>query len=80
MKRTWFRLINGLALISILLGVTLGIFGTVRAGALYLSLGAAIFIVLRYVQAVPRRFIELIIPLGVCAVLIGMALELPHSK
>ncbi len=68
------------ALILIVIGTALGIIGSVRSGAVALSLGTATYVCIKFFQSVPRRRIELIIPLGMCLVLATVALTLPHAK
>lgn len=64
----------------IVVGVALGILGSVRSGAITLVVGATTFIFLNYFHSRPRRRIELILPIGICFVLFGVALTLPHAK
>ncbi|MEI6648036.1 MAG: hypothetical protein WCO08_00200 [Actinomycetes bacterium] len=61
-------------------GVGWGIAGSVRTGAITLSLGAMIFVLYQYFHAKVRRRIELILPVGFCLVLFAVALTLPHAK
>jgi len=69
-----------LALLLIVVGTILGIFGSVRTGAISLAIGTATYVTLNFIGAKPRRRIELIIPLGMCLVLVAVALTLPHAK
>ena len=69
-----------LSIAFILIGTTLGIFGSVRSGSIVLALGTAIYVCIKYFRSSPRRRIELIIPLGMCLVLVSVALTLPHAK
>ena len=61
-------------------GVGFGIAGSVRTGAITLSIGAMIFVLFQYYRAEIRRRIELILPVGFCLVLLIVALTLPHAK
>jgi hypothetical protein len=80
MKISSLKQLQYLALLMIILGTGLGIFGSVRSGALVLALGTTTFVTINYYRADIRRRIELIIPLGMCLVLITVALTLPHAK
>ena len=68
------------ALILIVTGGTIGVFGGVRTGAIFLALGTGTYALIKYFRSVPRRRIELFIPMGLCLVLFGVALTLPHAK
>jgi len=61
-------------------GVGFGVSGSVRTGAITLSIGAMIFVIFQYFQAQVRRRIELILPMGFALVLFVVALTLPHAK
>lgn len=80
MKVSSLNQLRYLALSMIFLGAGLGIFGSVRSGALFLALGTSAFVSINYYRAGIKRRIELIIPLGMCLVLVSVALTLPHAK
>jgi len=52
----------------------------VRTGAIFLALGTGTYALIKYFRSVPRRRIELFIPMGRCLVLFAVALTLPHAK
>ena len=68
------------AIICIAAGVTTGIFGAVRSGAIVISVGVAVNSVARYMRSIKKRRVELIIPLGLAILLFVVALTLPHAK
>lgn len=69
-----------LAFILILLGILFGIFDAVRTGALLLSVGTAVIAITKYLRSNRRRKIELILPVGMAALLFVVALTLPNAK
>ena len=69
-----------LAFILIFLGILFGIFDAVRTGALLLSVGTAVIAITKYLRSNRRRKIELILPVGMAALLFVVALTLPNAK
>jgi hypothetical protein len=69
-----------LAFALIVLGIIFGIFDAVRTGALLLSIGTGIVATTKYLRSNRRRKIELIIPVGMAALLFVVALTLPNAK
>ena len=69
-----------LAFALIVLGIIFGIFDAVRTGALLLSIGTGIVAITKYLRSNRRRKIELILPLGMAALLFVVALTLPNAK
>ena len=69
-----------LASILIFLGILFGIFDAVRTGALLLSVGTAGIAITKYLRSNRRRKIELILPVGMAALLFVVALTLPNAK
>ncbi len=69
-----------LAFALIVLGIIFGIFDAVRTGALLLSIGTGIVATTKYLRSNRRRKIELILPVGMAALLFVVALTLPHAK
>ena len=69
-----------LAFALIVLGIIFGIFDAVRTGALLLSIGTRIVAITKYLRSNRRRKIELILPLGMAALLFVVALTLPNAK
>ncbi|CAN2232438.1 hypothetical protein MCEMKE157_00291 [actinobacterium SCGC AAA044-D11] len=69
-----------LASILIFLGILFGIFDAVRTGALLLSVGTAVIAITKYLRSNRRRKIELILPVGMAALLFVVALTLPNAK
>ena len=69
-----------LATILIFLGILFGIFDAVRTGALLLSVGTAVIAITKYFRSNRRRKIELILPVGMAALLFVVALTLPNAK
>ena len=72
--------IRALAFILVFLGVLLGIFDAVRTGALFLSIGTIVIATTKYLRSNRHRKIELILPVGMAALLFVVALTLPHAK
>ncbi|MDA0259821.1 MAG: hypothetical protein O2903_03265 [Actinobacteria bacterium] len=69
-----------LAFVLIVLGIIFGIFDAVRTGALLLSIGTGIVATIKYLRSNRRRKIELILPVGMAALLFVVALTLPNAK
>jgi hypothetical protein len=69
-----------LAFILIGVGILLGIFDVVRTGALFLSVGTIAIATTKYLRSNRHRKIELILPVGMAALLFVVALTLPHAK
>ncbi|MEJ6574089.1 MAG: hypothetical protein QNL78_03045 [Actinomycetes bacterium] len=69
-----------LAFILVILGVIFGIFDAVRTGALLLSVGTIVIATSKYLRSNRHRKIELILPVGMAALLFVVALTLPHAK
>ena len=69
-----------LAFILIGVGILLGIFDVVRTGALFLSVGTITIATNKYLRSNRHRKIELILPVGMAALLFVVALTLPHAK
>ena len=69
-----------LAFILVFLGVIFGIFDAVRTGALFLSIGTIVIATAKYLRSNRHRKIELILPVGMAALLFVVALTLPHAK
>ncbi|CAB4726507.1 MAG: hypothetical protein F2853_00330 [Actinobacteria bacterium] len=72
--------IRVLAFALVLLGVLFGIFDAVRTGALLLSVGTIVIATTKYLRSNRHRKIELILPVGMAALLFVVALTLPHAK
>ena len=72
--------IQVLASILIVLGILFGIFDAVRTGAILLSIGTGVIATTKYLRSNRRRKIELIIPVGMAALLFVVALTLPNAK
>ena len=69
-----------LAFVLIVLGIVFGIFDAVRTGALLLSIGTGIVATTKFLRSNRRRKIELILPVGMAALLFVVALTLPNAK
>ena len=69
-----------IAFIFIFTGVLLGVFDAVRTGALFLSVGTIVIATTKYLRSNRHRKIELILPVGMAALLFVMALTLPNAK
>jgi hypothetical protein len=69
-----------IAFIFVFIGVLLGIFDAVRTGALFLSVGTIVISVTKYLRSNRHRKIELILPVGMAALLFVVALTLPNAK
>ena len=69
-----------LAFALIVLGIIFGIFDAVRTCALLLSIGTGIVATTKYLRSNRRRKIELILPVGMAALLFVVALTLPNAK
>jgi len=68
------------AFILIVLGVLFGIFDAVRTGAILLSVGTGIVATTKFLRSNRHRKIELILPVGMAALLFVVALTLPNAK
>jgi hypothetical protein len=64
----------------IVLGILFGIFDAVRTGAILLSIGTGVIATTKYLRSNRRRKIELILPVGMAALLFVVALTLPNAK
>jgi hypothetical protein len=60
--------------------VLLGVFDAVRTGALFLSVGTIVIATTKYLRSNRHRKIELILPVGMAALLFVVALTLPNAK
>jgi hypothetical protein len=69
-----------IAFIFIFAGVLLGVFDAVRTGALFLSVGTIVIATTKYLRSNRHRKIELILPVGMAALLFVVALTLPNAK
>jgi hypothetical protein len=69
-----------IAFIFIFTGVLLGVFDAVRTGALFLSVGTTVIATTKYLRSNRHRKIELILPVGMAALLFVVALTLPNAK
>ena len=69
-----------LAYVFIVVGIFLGIFDVVRTGALLVAVGTAVIATTKYLRSNRHRKIELILPVGMAALLFVVALTLPHAK
>jgi hypothetical protein len=72
--------IQVLASLLIVLGILFGIFDAVRTGAILLSIGTGVIATTKYLRSNRRRKIELILPVGMAALLFVVALTLPNAK
>jgi hypothetical protein len=72
--------IRTIAFIFIFTGVLLGVFDAVRTGALFLSVGTIVIATTKYLRSNRHRKIELILPVGMAALLFVVALTLPNAK
>ena len=72
--------IQVLASILIAIGILFGIFDAVRTGAILLSMGTAVIATTKYLRSNRHRKIELILPVGMAALLFVVALTLPNAK
>jgi hypothetical protein len=68
------------AFILVFLGILLGVFDAVRTGALFLSVGTIVIATTKYLRSNRHRKIELILPVGMAALLFVVALTLPNAK
>jgi hypothetical protein len=69
-----------IAFIFIFTGVLFGVFDAVRTGALFLSVGTIVIATTKYLRSNRHRKIELILPVGMAALLFVVALTLPNAK
>ena len=72
--------IQVLASILIVLGILFGIFDAVRTGAILLSIGTGVIATTKYLRSNRRRKIDVILPVGMAALLFVVALTLPNAK
>jgi hypothetical protein len=68
------------AFVLVFLGILLGAFDAVRTGALFLSVGTIVIATTKYLRSNRHRKIELILPVGMAALLFVVALTLPNAK
>ena len=68
------------AFVLIFIGILLGVFDAVRTGALFLSVGTIVIATTKYLRSNRHRKIELILPVGMAALLFVVALTLPNAK
>jgi hypothetical protein len=68
------------AFVLVFLGILLGVFDAVRTGALFLSVGTIVIATTKYLRSNRHRKIELILPVGMAALLFVVALTLPNAK
>jgi hypothetical protein len=68
------------AFVLVFLGILLGVFDAVRTGALFLSVGTIVIATTKYSRSNRHRKIELILPVGMAALLFVVALTLPNAK
>ena len=69
-----------LASILIFLGILFGIFDAVRTGAILLSIGTGVIATTKFLRSNRRRKIDVILPVGMAALLFVVALTLPNAK
>jgi len=62
------------------MGAVAAVVGAVRTGGAILAVAASVFISIRYARGPRKRRIEIIAPLAICALLLVVALTLPHAK
>jgi hypothetical protein len=72
--------VRTISLIMVVIGLIIGISGAVRSGSIILSIGAAVFTLVRYSQLKIKRNIELILPIMICIMLFGLAISLPNAR
>ena len=72
--------IQVLASILIVLGILFGIFDAVRTGAILLSIGTGVIATTKFLRSNRRRKIDVILPVGMAALLFVVALTLPNAK
>ena len=64
----------------IILGALLGVFNVVRSGAILIALGTSAIVTIQFLRSNRHRKIEFILPWGIAALLVVVALTLPHAK
>jgi hypothetical protein len=72
--------IQVLAAILIVVGILFGIFDAVRTGAILLSIGTGVIATTKFLRSNRRRKIDVILPVGMAALLFVVALTLPNAK
>jgi hypothetical protein len=72
--------IQVLAAILIFVGILFGIFDAVRTGAILLSIGTGVIATTKFLRSNRRRKIDVILPVGMAALLFVVALTLPNAK
>jgi hypothetical protein len=72
--------IQVLTSILIFLGILFGIFDAVRTGAILLSIGTGVIATTKFLRSNRRRKIDVILPVGMAALLFVVALTLPNAK
>lgn len=68
------------AYVIIVFGALLGIFGAVRTGAVLVAVATGVIAITKYLRSNRHRKIELILPVGMAALLFVVALTLPNAK
>ena len=72
--RFWSKLFT----LIVVIGVTIGIFGAVRSGSIFVAIGCALYSYNSYTNAEAKRKVELLIPAAAALILIAMVYTLPH--
>jgi len=72
--------IQVLAAILIVVGILFGIFDAVRTGAILLSIGTGVIATTKFLRSNRRRKIDVVLPVGMAALLFVVALTLPNAK
>lgn len=69
-----------LSISLVVVGVTLGILGSVRTCSILVALGGALYTYLSYTSSATKRTIELLLPMAMATLLFMVSFTLPHAK
>ena len=80
MKQLQLKYYKLLSQVLMVIGVLVAIAGLVRSGSIIIAVGLIGITFTRFIYSEKKRRIELVIPLGLAAMLIVVALTIPHAK
>jgi hypothetical protein len=75
-QRFWSKLFT----LIVVIGVTIGIFGAVRSGSIFVAIGCALYSYNSYTSTPAKRKVELIIPVVIALLLLVLSFTLPHAR
>lgn len=69
-----------LALLLVLIGVTIGVTGSVRSAGIFVAIGSALYSYLSFTTSVAKRKVEIILPWMISLLLVVVSITLPHAN